>query len=62
MSADHKPLLSFCRAIEESSDNGVLALDRESLLVAHKALSVLKAEIEQALLRIPLDGLAMNWF
>jgi hypothetical protein len=30
------------------------------LLVAHKALSVLKAEIEQALLRIPLDGLAMN--
>jgi hypothetical protein len=56
MAADPIKLLSFCRAIEESSYNGLLALDRESLLAVHKVLAVLKDEIEQALLGIPLDA------
>jgi hypothetical protein len=60
MAADQIRFLSFYRTIEEWSDNGVLALDRGSLLAVHKALTVLKDEIEQALLRIPLDGHAIN--
>jgi hypothetical protein len=55
MAADPIRLLSFCRAIEESSNNGLLALDRENLLAVHKALTVLRREIEQALSRISLD-------
>jgi hypothetical protein len=60
MAADLVKLLRFCRAVQQASDNGVLALDRGSLLAVHEALTVLKDEIEQALLRIPLDGHAMN--
>jgi hypothetical protein len=56
MATDLIKLLSFCSAIAESPNNGLLALDRESLLVVHKALAVLKDEVEQALLRIPLDA------
>ena len=47
-------LLSFCRAIEESSDDGLLMLNRESLLAIHKALTTVKDEIERTLLRMPL--------
>jgi hypothetical protein len=60
MAADPIKLLNFCRTIEESSNNGLLALDRESLLAVHKALAVLKNEIEQALLGIPWDVHALN--
>ena len=49
MAADPIKLLNFCRAIEESLNNGLLALDRENLLAVHKALAVLRDEIEQAL-------------
>jgi hypothetical protein len=56
MTADPIRLLNFCRAIEESSNNGLLALDRKNLLAVHKVLAVLKDEIEQALLGIPLDA------
>jgi hypothetical protein len=47
-------------AAEQSSNNGLVALDRESLLAVHKALAILKDEIEQALLGIPLDVRALN--
>jgi len=60
MPADPSRLLSFCRAIEESSDNGLLALDREGLLAVHKALTTVKAEIERTLLRLPLDPHLLN--
>ena len=60
MAADPIKLLNFCRAVEESSDYGLVALDRESLLAVHKALTVLKDEIEQALLGIHLDVRALN--
>ena len=56
MAADPIKLLNFCRAIEESSNNGLLALDRENLLAVHKALAVLRDEIEQALSGISLDA------
>ncbi len=52
MAADLDRLLSFCRAIEESTGDGAFALDRESLLAVHKTLAVLKNEIEQALLDV----------
>jgi hypothetical protein len=50
-----KRLLSFCHAMEESSDDPLPPLDRESLLAVHKTLTALKDDVEQALLRIPLD-------
>jgi hypothetical protein len=56
MAADPIKLLNFCRAIEESLNNGLLALDRENLLAVHKALAVLRHEIEQALSAISLDA------
>lgn len=55
MAADRIKSLSFCGAIEESWKNDLLALDRESLLAAHKTLAVLRDEIEQALSAIPFD-------
>ena len=56
MATDTIKLLNFCRAIEESLNNGLLALDRENLLAVHKALAVLRHEIEQALSGISLDA------
>ena len=56
MAADPIKLLKFCRVIEESPYNGLLALDRENLLAVHKALAVLRDEIEQALSEISLDA------
>ena len=38
MTADPLRLLSFCRAIEEASDEGLLMLDRESLLAVGAGL------------------------
>ena len=60
MAADRIKGLNFCRAIEEPSNNGLLALDRESLLAVHKALAVLRDEIEQALSAIPFDVHTLN--
>ncbi len=40
MTADPLRLLSFCRAIEEASDEGLLMLDRESLLAVHSVLTL----------------------
>jgi hypothetical protein len=42
MPADPLRLLSFCRAIEEASDDGLQMLDRDSLLAVHKALTAVK--------------------
>jgi hypothetical protein len=57
MPADPLRLLSFCRAIEEASDDGLLMLDRESLLAVHKSLTTVKEEIERTLLRFPLSDI-----
>jgi hypothetical protein len=55
MTADIKRLLSFCQAIEESSDQSLPPIDRESLLAVHKALRILKDEIEDELSRLPFE-------
>jgi len=60
MAADLIKFLSICRTSEEPSNNGLLALDRESLLAVHKAVTVLKDEVEQALSRSPWDTHVMN--
>ena len=60
MPLDPVRLLSFCQAIQECSDDGLAALDRENLLAVHKALVVLKNEIEQILGDVPLDVHTLN--
>jgi hypothetical protein len=60
MAADLIKFLSICRTTEVSSNNGLLALDRESLLAVHKAVTVLKDEVKQALSRSPWDTHVMN--
>jgi len=60
MPADPLRLLSFCRAMEESSEDGLQMLDRESLLAVHRVLTVVKEEIERTLLQSPLDVRSLN--
>lgn len=58
MAADALRILSLCRAIDESSDIGLAALDREDILAVHRTLTALKGEIEQLLSRLPLETAA----
>ena len=60
MPLDPVRLLSFCQAIQESSVDGLRALDRESLLAVHKALMAPKDEIEQILGDAPLEVHSLN--
>ncbi|WP_409563204.1 hypothetical protein [Hyphomicrobium sp. MC8b] len=60
MAADALRILSLCRAIDESSDVGLLGLDPQDILVIHRTLSALKSEIEQVLERLPLEASAAH--
>jgi hypothetical protein len=60
MAADRIKSLNFCRAIEESSNNGLLALDRESLLAATRLWRFSKMTSSRRYLGIPLDVHALN--
>ena len=54
MSIDANRLLTFCRAIEETSDAGLMLFDRQDLLATVKELEALKRDVDRALLRLSL--------
>jgi hypothetical protein len=53
-------LIQFCQALEESSNDALRALDRETLLEAHRALCALKIEIEEILVHASFNLAALN--
>lgn len=55
MAANALRILSLCLEINETSDAGLAALNREDILTVHRTLSALKSEIEQLLSRLPLE-------
>lgn len=56
VTGDPRLLIAFSKALEECADNGFSMLDREGLLAIHRALIVVKNEIEQALEQRAGDG------
>ena len=52
MSVDPNTLLTFCRAVEDTADAGLMMFDRQDLLATIEELEVLKADVDRALLRL----------
>jgi hypothetical protein len=45
-------LLNICRVIEQTPDEGLLAIDRDALAATTKALKALRQEVERTLQRL----------
>jgi hypothetical protein len=60
MPTDPIRLLDFCRALENATDGDLAMLDREEILAVHRSLTLLKEEIEQLLVHLPLECKALN--
>ena len=52
MSIDPNTLLTFCRAVEETTDVGLLLFGRQDLLATIGELEALRAEVDRALLQL----------
>jgi len=52
MSVDPSRLLTFCRAVEETADAGLMLFDRQDLLATIENLEALKQDVERAILRL----------
>ena len=52
MGIDANRLLTFCRAVEETSDAGLALFSRNDLIAAAEELVALKKDVERALLRL----------
>jgi hypothetical protein len=52
MLVDPSTLLTFCRAVEDTADAGLVLFTREDLLRAAEALEALKEEVDRALVRL----------
>ena len=52
MPVDPNRLLTFCRAVEETADAGLMLFDRQDLLATIENLEVLKHDVERAILRL----------
>ena len=52
MGIDADRLLTFCRAVEETSDAGLVLFSRDDLITAAEELEALKKDVERALLRL----------
>jgi hypothetical protein len=60
MAGDPRRLIAFCQAVEEAAGNGFHLLDKEALLAIHRALMVVKREIENALQQSDKDEHKLN--
>lgn len=49
---DPNTLLTFCRAVEETTNAGLQLYSREDLLAAKEALKALRTEVELAQVRL----------
>jgi hypothetical protein len=49
---DANRLLTFCRAVEETSDAGLALFSRDDLITAAEGLVALKKDVERALTRL----------
>jgi len=49
---DANRLLTFCRAVEETSDAGLVLFSRDDLTAAAEELVALKKDVERALMRL----------
>ncbi|MFA5955080.1 hypothetical protein [Hyphomicrobium sp.] len=47
-------LLNICRAIEQTPDEGLMAIERDALVATRKALRALRQEVDRALLRLAI--------
>ena len=52
MSVDPNRLLTFCRAVEETADAGLMLFDRQDLLATIENLEALKQDVERAIFRL----------
>jgi hypothetical protein len=52
MSVDPNRLLTFCRAVEEGADAGLMLFGRDELLATIEELEALKRDVDRALLQL----------
>jgi hypothetical protein len=52
VTVDANRLLTFCRAVEETSDAGLLLFSRDDLIATTEELEALKIDVERALMRL----------
>jgi hypothetical protein len=52
MSVDPSRLLTFCRAVEETAEAGLLLFDRQDLLATIQELEALRADVERAIVQL----------